>query len=445
MGNATFNAKGDAPSVPFYKRAIEIDPNFAMAYARLSQVYSDLNQASLALKYATSAYQLRDRVSEREKLVISGVYYEATGEIEKAAQIYELRAATYPRDAPAVTVSLGNAYVNLGQLDKALAKYQEGVRLEPNLASYTNLAAGYLCLNRLEEAKSTLEKALAQMPDGEFVRINQYSLAFQQGDNAQMEQQLAWAVGKPGEDDVLLSMQSDTDAYYGRMSKARDFSRQAVASAVRADSKEAAGSWEVNAALREAELGNAVLAKQGVAAALALSPGRDVKVMAAFTLARIGEAPRAQMLAKELEKNYPANTLLKLYWLPSINAAAEISKGNASQAIVDLEATAPYELGLAGTFINYLYPAYLRGQAYLLAHNGTAAAVEFQKLLEHKGIVQNFVTGSLAHLQIGRAYAMSGETAKAKAAYHDFFTLWKDADPDVPILKQAKAEYARLQ
>jgi hypothetical protein len=256
---------------------------------------------------------------------------------------------------------------------------------------------------------------------------------------------LAWAVGKPGEDDVLLSMQSDTDAYYGRMSKARDFSRQAVASAVRADSKEAAGSWEVNAALREAELGNAVLAKQGVAAALALSPGRDVKVMAAFTLARIGEAPRAQMLAKELEKNYPANTLLKLYWLPSINAAAEISKGNASQAIVDLEATAPYELGLAGTFINYLYPAYLRGQAYLLAHNGTAAAVEFQKLLEHKGIVQNFVTGSLAHLQIGRAYAMSGETAKAKAAYHDFFTLWKDADPDVPILKQAKAEYARLQ
>ena len=300
-------------------------------------------------------------------------------------------------------------------------------------------------LNRLGEAKSTLDKGLQQVPDGESLRINRYSLAFLQGDVAQMEQQLAWAAGKPGHEDQLLSMQSDTDGYYGRMSKARDFSRQAVASAIRGDAKETAGSWEVNAALREAEVGNGALAKQGAGAALALSPGRDVKVIAALTLARIGDARRAQTLAEELEKNYPTNTLLKVYWLPSIHAAAEISKGNPSQAIVDLEATTPYELGLAGTFINYLYPAYVRGQAYLLAHNGAAAAAEFQKLLDHKGIVQNFVTGSLAHLQLGRAYAMSGDTAKAKAAYQDFFTLWKNADPDVPILKQAKAEYAKLQ
>jgi outer membrane protein assembly factor BamD (BamD/ComL family) len=229
------------------------------------------------------------------------------------------------------------------------------------------------------------------------------------------------------------------------MSKARDFSRRAVNSAIRADSKEAAGLWQVNTALREAELGNAASAKQGVTAALALSPGRDVKVAAAFALASIGETPRAKALAEELEKNYPSNTMLKLYWLPTINAAIEISKGNSSQGVSDLESAAPYELGDAETFINYLYPAYVRGQAYLLAHNGTAAAAEFQKLLDHRGIVGNFVTGSLAHLQAGRAYAMAGDTAKAKAAYQDFLTLWKDADPDIPLLKEAKTEYAKLQ
>jgi hypothetical protein len=182
-----------------------------------------------------------------------------------------------------------------------------------------------------------------------------------------------------------------------------------------------------------------------VTAALALSPGRDVKLAAAITLARTGDVVRAKELADELEKSFPTNTLLKLYSLPTINAAIEISKSNPSQAIADLEPAAPYELGLAGTSINNLYPAYVRGQAYLLAHNGATAAAEFQKLLDHRGIMANFVTGSLAHLQIGRAYAMAGETANAKKAYQDFFTLWKDADPDVPILKQAKTEYAKLQ
>jgi len=229
------------------------------------------------------------------------------------------------------------------------------------------------------------------------------------------------------------------------MNKARDFSRRAMDSAVRADSKETAASWQVNAALREAELGNAALARQGVAAALALSPGRDVKVIAALALARIGDAPRAKALVGELEKNYPTNTMLKLYWLPTVNAASALDTGDFSQAIVDLEAAGPYELGQAALFVNYLYPAYLRGQAYLLANNGNAAAAEFQKLLDHRGIVLNFVTGVLAHLQIGRAYAMAGDTAKAKAAYQDFFNIWKDADPDIPILKQAKAEYAKLQ
>jgi eukaryotic-like serine/threonine-protein kinase len=202
----------------------------------------------------------------------------------------------------------------------------------------------------------------------------------------------------------------------------------------------------VNAALREAEFGNASPAKQGVAAALALAPGRDVKVLAALTLARVGDAARANAMVQALEKSDPLNTVLKLYWLPTLKAAIELNGGNSAQALVFLEAAAPYELGEPPpTQEGTLYPVYLRGQAHVVAHNGIAAAAEFQKFLDHRGIVINFPTGALAHLQLGRAYAMSGDTAKARTAYQDFFTLWKDADPDIRILKEAKAEYAKLQ
>ena len=333
----------------------------------------------------------------------------------------------------------------MGQLDKALAEAQESVRLIPNSEGYANVAGLYLALNRWEDAKATISKAFELKLDGGALRAASYELAFLLGDVATMEREVTWAAGKPGDEDYLLSAQSDTEAYYGRMARAREFSRRAVDSAVSADSKESAASWRVNAALREAELGNAALARQGVAEALALSSGRDVTVGAALTLARIGEASRAKALAEELGKTYPTNTLLKAYWLSTINAAIEISKDNSSQAIVDLEAAGPYEQGSAEALISNLYPAYVRGQAYLSAHNGAAAAAEFQKLLDHRGIVNNFVTGSLAHLQIGRAYAMAGDTTKAKVAYQDFFTLWKEADPDIPILKHAKAEYAKLQ
>ena len=436
--------KGDAPGIPFYKRAIELDPSFAMPYAELSRVYADLVQPSLALECATKAYQLRDRVSEREKLFISTTYFEATGESEKKVQTYELWKVNYPQDLPGITMNLGNAHVDMGQWDKALAEYQEGVRLRGILFDYSNLATAYMALDRLEEAKSTIDQALAHKLDGGALRVDMYELAFLRGDSAQMEQQLAWIAGKP-EEATLLSMQSDTEAYYGRMGKARDFSRRSVDSAVRADSKETAAFWEINAALREAELGNAALARQGVARALALSPGRDVKMLAALTLARTSDAARAKPLVEELARTYSTNTLIKIYWLPTINGAIEVGKNNSSQALVDLEPAVPYELGWAGSFINYLYPAYVRGQVQLMAHNGAAAALEFQKLLDQRGIVTNFVTGSLAHLQIGRAYAMQGDTAKAKVAYKDFLTLWRDADPDIPILKEAKAEYAKLQ
>jgi tetratricopeptide (TPR) repeat protein len=335
--------------------------------------------------------------------------------------------------------------MGMGQYDKAVAQFQEGLRLNPdNALLYSNLGETYLSLNRLDEAKVAFDQAFAHKLDSGILRLYVYYLAFLQGNSAQMEQQVAWAAGKPGDEDMLLSAQSDTEAYYGRMSKARNFSGRAVESAIRADSKETAASWRVNAALREAELGNAVSAMEDVVGALALSSGRDVKIGAALTLARIGDALRAKALAEELEKNYPTNTILKLYWLPTINAAIELSEKNSSQAIVSLTAAAPYELGIPANN-SAVYPAYVRGQAYLLAHNGTAAAAEFQKMLDHKGIVVNFVTGALTHLQIGRAYAMQGDTAKARAAYQDFLTLWKDADPDIPIYKQAKAEYAKLQ
>jgi serine/threonine protein kinase/tetratricopeptide (TPR) repeat protein len=437
--------RGDALSIPFFKRAIELDPNFPMAYAGLAVAYGNLQQPSLALEYATDAYRLRDRVTEREKLRISAHYFYDRGEIDKEAQTYELWIANYPRDF-VPHGNLGNNYANMGQYDKSLAETQEALRLAPDYVSnYVNLGITYLTLNRLDEAKATFDQALAHKLDSGFLHQYIYFLAFLRGDVALMEQQVAWGADKPGEEDPLLSAQSDTESYYGRLTKARDFSRRAVASAVRADSKETAALWQVNAALREAELGNTAYAKHGVTAALALSAGRDVKVFAALTLARIGDVPRAKALAEELEKSYPTDTIMKLYWLPTINAAIELNQGNPTQALAYLEVAAPYELGEAGTIINYLYPAYVRGQAYLLAHKGTAAAAEFQKLLDHRGIVVNFVTGALAHLQIGRAYAMAGQAAEAKAAYQDFFNIWKDADSDLPILKQAKAEYAKLQ
>jgi tetratricopeptide (TPR) repeat protein len=445
MGIKVAHEKGDAPAISFLKRAIELDPNFPIAYAALSISYGNLQQKSLALEYATKAYGLRDRVTEREKLRISSIYFGATGELDKESQTYELWSANYPRDY-APHVNLGVIYVNIGQWEKAVREDQETLQLAPDsVAGYSDLGATYLALNRLDEAKAIFDQALARELDGVVLRDDMYILAFMLGDSGQMAQQVTWAAGKPGAEDLLLSTQSDTEAYYGRLNEARNFSRRAVDSAVRADSKETAALWQANAALREAECGDTAPAKQGVTAALALSPGRDVKVAAALALARIGDAPRATALVGELEKGYAENTLLKLYWLPTINAAIELNQGNSTQALVSLEAAAPYELGQAGTFINYLYPAYVRGQANLLAHNGAAAAAEFQKLLDHRGIVQNFVTGSLVHLQIGRAYAMEGDTAKAKAAYQDFLTLWKDADPDIPILKEAKGEYAKVQ
>jgi serine/threonine protein kinase/tetratricopeptide (TPR) repeat protein len=446
MGITTFRAKGNAEAIPFYKRALEIDPNFAVAYASLGLVYGNLGQASLAAENIRKAYELRDRVSEREKYRISALYYRhVTGELEQATQVYELWAKSYPQDV-VPPGNLGVIYSELGQYEKSLAATEESQRLAPDAIGYSNLAGTYLALNRVDDVTKTIEEAQKHNLVADFLHLAIYQLAFLKSDAAEMQRQVGWAAGKPGTEDFLLSFQSDTEAYYGRLTRARDYSRRAVDAAVRADSKETAAIWQVNAALREAEFGSLATAKQDIAAALTLSPGRDVKMLAALALARSGETVRAKTIVGELEKSYPSQTVLKVYWLPMIKAAIELNANNAAQSLVFLEAAAPYELGEPPQFqLGTLYPAYIRGQTYLLAHNGTAAAAEFQKLLDHRGIVLNFVTGSLAHLQLGRAYVMAGDAAKAKSAYQDFLTLWKDADPDIPILKQAKAEYVKLQ
>jgi eukaryotic-like serine/threonine-protein kinase len=446
MGITTFRTKGNSESIPFYKRAIELDPNFAVAYGSLGLTYGNLQQPSLAAENIRKAYDLRARVSEREKYRIEALYYSyVTGELEQASQVYELWNKSYPLDA-IPPGNLGYIYTELGQYEKALAKTEESQRLEPDVVGYFNLMGIRLALNQPDAAQKALDQAQAAKFEGEVLHWGMYLLAFFRGDSAEMRRQVEWAAGKPGSEDLLLDTQSNTEAYFGRLAKARDYSRRAVDTAVRSDSKETGAFRQVSSALREAEFGNLADAKQGVVKALSLSPGRDVKLLSALTLARAGEAARARAIADELEKAQPTDTMLKIYWLPAIRAAAELSAHNSSQALIDLEATNPYELGQPPQFQwGTLYPAYLRGEAQLTARNGPAAAVEFQKFIDHRGIVVNYFIGALARLGLARSYVLSGDTAKAKVAYQEFFTLWKDADPDIPILKEARAEYAKLQ
>ena len=447
MGIRSGREKGPAEAIAFFKRAIEIDPNFAMAYASLGSSYGNLGEASLGAENIRKAYELRDKVSERERLRISAYYYAfGTGELEKEAQTYELWIQSYPRDS----IPYGNLGANaaaLGQYDRCIAETQQALALDANqVSNYSNLAACYLAVNHADQANAELDRAIALNMDGETVRLYYYFLGFTHRDPAEMEKQLAWGAGKPGDEDPLLSAQSDTEAYYGRLAKAREFSRRAMDSAIRADSKETAALWQANAALREAEFDNASAAKQNVASALTLAPGRDIKVLSALAAARAGDVAKARTLTAELEKSDPLNTVLKLYWQPTIQAAIALNQNQTDAALQALQSVAPYELGAPPPFqMGTMYPVFLRGETYLQMRKGTEAAAEFQKMIDHPGASLNFPLGALAHLGLARAYAVQGDTAKAKAAYQDFFTLWKDADPEIPILKSAKSEYARLQ
>jgi eukaryotic-like serine/threonine-protein kinase len=446
IGNRTARMAGDTEPIPFYKRAIELDPNFALAYSALSVSYFNLNQADLAAENATKAYELRGRVSERERYRISTTYYHAvTGDLEKAIEEYVLWSKSYPRDSTP-PLNLGVVYQQLGQYDKAVVETQESLRLAPTTTGYGNLAVEYIALDRLDDAAKVLRQSQAKGFDGLYIREGLYLLAFRRGDSKGLEQQLAWAAGRVGDEDTMLSGQADTEAYYGRLTRARDYSRRASESAVRAGSKETAALWQASAGLREAEFGNTAEAKQNADAALSLQSGSAVKLLAALTLARAGDAAKAKRLVDELEKEgtASADTMLRLYSLPTIHGAIEISKNSPLQGILNLEPAVPYELGGPLAF-PYLYPVWVRGHAYMAAHEGVAAAGEFQKLIDHPGIVINQPIGALAHLELGRAYALSGDNVKARASYQNFLTLWKDADPDIPILIAAKSEYAKLQ
>jgi eukaryotic-like serine/threonine-protein kinase len=430
----------DDATVPLFQRAIRLDPNFAMAYALLGNSYSKLGETSLGAENMRKAYEMLGKVSEREQFYIESHYHEiVTGDLESARQVYELWAQAYPRDFIPPR-ALGAYYGQLGQYDKALAENLAALRLRPSAPEYANLASSYLDLGRLQEARATADEAQAKKLDSPDMRFFLYELAFLQNDVAGMAKQVAWAAGKPGLEDVFLANEADTAAYFGRLKKAREFSRQAVALAERTGETEVAARYEADAALREAVLGNAADARDLALAALKLLMGHDVECVAALAFAIAGDA-KAQTLADDLAKRYPNDTLVQLYYLPTIHAQLALSHGNFSRSITALEMTAPYELGSGGL----LYPVFVRGQVYLASRQGNEAAAEFQKILDHRSIVVNHPIGALGHLQIGRAYALRGDTAQAKTAYQDFLTLWKDADPDTPILKQAKAEYAKLQ
>ena len=439
--------KGDPASIPFLNRAIALDPNFAMAYDAVGVAYSNVGETGLASQYLQKAYELRDRASEVEKIQISAFYYElVTGELPKMLESLELWVQEYPRSATA-HINLGAAYFMIGRYEGALAEYLTVAQLDPGEGlTYSNLIADYAALNRWEEAKAAYQQALARKLDNSAVRGNEYGVAFVEGDGSEMARQLAWAIGQPGVEDWFLSLQAETEAFYGRLQKAGDLSRRAVESARRNDEKEMAALWQLDAALREAEFGNFSEARQQAAAALALASTRDVQVLAALTMAQAGDAPQAGRIADGLEKRFPRNTIVNDYWLPTIRASIEIQRSNPSKAIELIRAASPYDFanpppGVGGL----LHPVYVRGQAYLLLHRGDQAAAEFQKFFDHRGVVMNCQLGALAHLGMARASVLQADTSKARSSYKDFLTLWKDADPDIPILKQAKAEYAKLQ
>ncbi len=424
-----------------FQQAIKVDSNFAMAYLGLGLSSGAVGETAQTSENIRKAFGLRAGVSEREKLWIESEYQNITGNHERSRQVFEVWARTYPRDwVP--RHELGIVDDELGQYDKALAEFREALKLYPESALiYDGLVLTYTGLNRFEDARATADEAKTKHIDSPELRVSLYILAFLQNDEAGMEEQVAFGAGKPGLEDQLLEAQAETAAYFGQLEKARNFSRQAVASAERAEENAAAAGYEVNAALREALSGNEREARQRATAALRLTTGQHVQYGVGLAFASAGDATRAQTLTDDLNKRFPEDTIVQFDYLPTLHAQLALNDHDSAKAIEVLQAAAPYELGSVD---NALFPIYVRGEAYLAAHQSSEAATEFQKILDHRGIVINDPIGALAHLQLGRAYVMQGDTVKARAAYQDFLTLWKDADPDIPILIAAKSEYAKF-
>ena len=440
---------GDAAAVPFYRRAIELDPNFALAYLWLGLSFNDIGELSKDVECTRKAYELRDRTSEPEKYFITARFHKVvTGNMEKAEDALQLWIQAYPRMAQPHIYLAGAIYPNIGQYEKAVEAGREAVRLSPNFSpSYTLPIFDYISLNRIHEAKATYEQALEHQLKSPLFHLALYQIAFLQSDAAGMAKQVSLSAGTPGLEATLFANEADTAAYSGHLTSAREFSSQAVDSAERAGDKEAAATYSALSALREALFGNADESKRRATLAMKHPAGHDLQYASALAWAYAGDHERAQKLTDDLGQRFPEATVVQFNYLPTLRAKLAVSKGNASEALETLRAALPYELGRT-TYSSYgwtsLYPVYVRGEAYIAVHQGKEAVAEFQKILDHRGIVLNQPIGALALFQLGRAYALQGDTGRAKTAYQDFLTLWKDADPDVPILKEAKAEYAKL-
>jgi serine/threonine protein kinase/tetratricopeptide (TPR) repeat protein len=435
------NGGGEAESMPLFQRAIELDPNFALAYARLAAVYSNLGEEDRSVEVAKRAFDLRERVSEREGFYIAGHYYSATGDVEKERETLELATKAYPNDSTAFgnLAVIADAYY--GQFDKALQMANECKRLEPVAPfGYVHAAVSYMAMNRLEEARAVLQQSVAMKADNYFVHALLFDAAFLNDDADGMQREVKWSEGKPSEY-YLLNWAAYAAAAHGQMKKAADLMERSTQASERAGFKGSSADTEAQSALMQAEVGNATSARELAASSSALARARRNLDPVATALAMTGDASRAQAITDELDRRFPADTLLHQVSLPTVHALIELERKEPEKAIQQLQATTPYDLGL----VQRLLPIYIRGQAYLQAKRGPEAAAEFQKIVDHRGIDPSFPVHSLAKLGLGRAYTMIGDSAKARGAYQDFLALWKDADPDVPILQQAKAEYEKLR
>ena len=448
LGYRTKDVKGDEAAVPFFERAIQLDPKFAMAYALLGTSYQNLGERARGSEMIAKAYLLREQVSEREKFYIDSYYLDLViGDLDKAQKVYELWTEVYPRDDKPVG-NLGLLYGFMGQYEKGLSRAQEALLLRPESGlRYANLVQNYLRLNRLTEAQSTANEALAKNLDTPYLRLYLYQIAFLNSDAAGMAQQVAWAAGKPGVEDILLAVEADTAAYSGQLKKARELTRLAVASAVRTGQSETAAGYQAAAALRESLFGNTAAALQQADVAQTLSTARDVQFASALAFALSGESVRAQKLASYLAKTFPHDTIVELNFLPAIAGQLALSRRDPAKAIDALQSAGLIELGQPGdaAFMPALYPIYGRGESYRAARQGREAVAEFQRILDHRGVAINAPIAVLAHLGLARGYALQGDMAKARTSYENFLALWKDADPDIPILQQAKTEYEKLR
>jgi eukaryotic-like serine/threonine-protein kinase len=432
-----------AGALPFYSRAVELDPNFAVAYWTMSDLYAHTQQPEHAAEAVRKAYALRDKVSERERFGIEISYYwYGTGELEKAVSSLELMRQAYPRN-PNSYRALGVIYRWLGNFDKALEESREAYRLTKD--NLQNLAADYVNLNRLDEAEAIYREAEDRNLPFEGRTKSRYLLAFLKGDTALMSRLAASAKGNPSEN-AMLGAQADTEAWYGRLRRTRQLTRQAIDSSLSADATEMAAGQQAWEALFECDLGNRERSRADAGAALKLAPNRDVQEMAALVLATTGDTAAAERIAAELNKAFPLDTLVQRNWLPVIRGAIALQHNDPTRAVELLQITSPYELARSAEVGSpSMRPVYLRGKAYLMLHDGNRAATEFQKFIDHRGLVRNSPWGPLARLGLARAYAMKGDTVKARAAYADFLTIWKGADSDIPLLQQARAEYAKLK